>query len=312
MNADRDLPEVPVFSWDQVESFLASPLPLQRKFLESLPFREREPWIHLLEKDSRKGRQNLASLLRRQEVAERLLLQRFRELRDFDRERAKGRILAGVDEVGRGPLAGPVTAAAVVLPRDFPAPGLDDSKKLSSAAREKWAEKIRKEALAWAIADLSAAEIDRVGIRRAVDHVMREAVLQLPLQPELLLVDGKHCPSGLPPAEAHVGGDRRSLSIAAASVLAKVHRDRWMKSVSLEYPDYGFDSHKGYGSASHEDAIRLHGPCPIHRRSFLGRILKEESARSSRKTRGEDGGEFPGDDRSCHPLKEPGRGSPRD
>ncbi|MDP6419671.1 MAG: ribonuclease HII [Candidatus Krumholzibacteria bacterium] len=312
MNIDRDLPEVPVFSWDKPESFLASPLPLQRKYLESLPFEEREPWILLLEKDPRKGRQNLASLLRRQEAGERLLLQRFRELRDFDRDRAKGRILAGVDEVGRGPLAGPVTAAAVILPRDFHAPGLDDSKKLGPAAREKWAEEIRKEALAWAIADLPAGEIDRVGIRKAVDHVMREAVMQLPLQPELLLVDGNHCPSGLPPSEAHVGGDRRSLSIAAASVLAKVHRDRWMKSISLQYPDYGFDSHKGYGSSSHEDAIRLHGPCPIHRRSFLGRILEEKSSRSSRKARGEDGRELSGDDRPCHSLKEPDRGSPRD
>ncbi len=274
----------PVFSWDAPEVFLRLGLEEQRASLDALEPEQRETWLRLLEEDPRKGRRDLAKSMRRRQERIEKLDTRLRALRDFDVEQAEGRLLAGVDEVGRGPLAGPVTAAAVILPPNFHAPGLDDSKRLSAEAREKWAPLIREQALAWAVADLSAETVDELGIRECVFRVMRMALADLDPKAEVVLVDGREIPPGMQNAKAVIDGDARSLSVAAASVIAKVHRDAIMREIDAEYPGYDFAGNKGYGSASHLQALREKGPCPLHRRSFLGRILagSEEVARRSR------------------------------
>ena len=253
----------------------------QRDSLEALDPEGRETWLALLEDDPRKGRRQLARSLRNRQARQRRLEERWRSLADFDAALAAGELLAGVDEVGRGPLAGPVTAAAVILPPDFHAPGLDDSKKLSAESREKWDARIRAEALAFAVADLSAESVDELGIREAVFRVMRRAHDDLDPAPALVVVDGRELPPGMPHARAVIDGDARSLSLAAASVMAKVHRDALMRAADLEHPGYDFAGNKGYGSPSHLSALREKGPCPLHRRSFLGRILagSEKTAR---------------------------------
>ena len=177
--------------------------------------------------------------------------------------------IAGIDEAGRGPLAGPVAAAAVILDPDNLPRGLDDSKALSMEAREKLYELILKKALAVSVALGSAREIDRINIRQATLTAMSRAAHGLSLKPKLVLVDGKDVPDGLPCAgEAIIKGDATSFSIAAASIIAKVTRDRLMNRLALHYPAYGFDRHAGYGTKAHVAAIEAHGPCPYHRFSF--------------------------------------------
>lgn len=177
--------------------------------------------------------------------------------------------VAGVDEAGRGCLAGPVVAAAVVLPPEARLDGLDDSKRLSAAQREALFERIHREALAVGLGQCSAEEIDRLNILQAALEAMRRAVLDLALAPGFLLVDGNHPLPGAPwPQQAIVKGDARSLSIAAASVVAKVARDREMVRLDAAFPHYGWAGHKGYPTATHYAALRAHGPSPHHRRSF--------------------------------------------
>ena len=178
-------------------------------------------------------------------------------------------IVAGVDEAGRGPLAGPVLCAAVILPPDDGLAGLDDSKKLTEARRERLFDAIRETAASYAIMAVEAEEIDRLNIFQATMQGMARALHALPACPELALIDGNRIPPGLPcPARALVGGDALERSIMAASVLAKVSRDRIMLALHAEYPEYGFDRHKGYPTPAHLQALRRHGVCPQHRRSF--------------------------------------------
>ena len=180
------------------------------------------------------------------------------------------RAVAGIDEAGRGPLAGPVVAAAVILPERFELPGLTDSKLLSEKARERLYPLIRAQALAVGIGVARAEEIDRVNILQATLRSMVRAVGRLAVPPDFLLVDG-NVPVPLPlPQQALVKGDSRSLSIAAASVVAKVVRDRIMCGLDRIHPGYGFAGHKGYGSAAHRAALARLGPCPCHRRTFGG------------------------------------------
>ena len=188
-------------------------------------------------------------------------------------------ILAGTDEAGRGPLAGPVLAAAVILNPAEEYPGLGDSKKLSQAAREKAFDLIDRQALAWAWAAIEAEEVDRLNPLGASMLAMRLAVEQLEPRPGLVLVDGNQKPDLDIPLKTLVKGDSRSLSIAAASIMAKVTRDRIMLDWHCRYPHYGFDRHKGYGTAAHLKALREHGPCPAHRLSFRG-VLPEEAPES--------------------------------
>lgn len=177
-------------------------------------------------------------------------------------------LIAGVDEAGRGPLAGPVVAAAVILDERHPIQGLADSKKLTALRRERLFDEIRAKALCCSIAEASVEEIDRLNILQATLLAMRRAVAGLRLKPNKVLVDGNRLPTLEVLAEAVVGGDALVPAISAASILAKVHRDRWCLSLDQQYPQYGFAQHKGYGTAAHLAALRAHGPCVQHRTSF--------------------------------------------
>ncbi|MDY0973552.1 ribonuclease HII [Massilia sp. CFBP9012] len=177
-------------------------------------------------------------------------------------------IVCGVDEAGRGPLAGPVFAAAVILDPLRPIEGLRDSKKLSEARRDQLAPLIREHALAWAIAECSCQEIDSINILQATMLAMRRAVEALHTLPTLALIDGNRCPQMQVRAHAIVEGDDKVNAISAASILAKTARDAALVRLHDLYPQYGFDQHKGYGTALHLERLRLHGPSPAHRRSF--------------------------------------------
>lgn len=177
-------------------------------------------------------------------------------------------LVAGVDEAGRGPLAGPVVAAAVILDDLNPIAGLADSKKLTALRREKLFDEIRAKALCFCIAEASVEEIDRLNILQATMLAMQRAVHGLRLKPGLVQVDGNRIPLLDVQAEAIVKGDAKVQAIAAASILAKVHRDRWCCEFDRTYPQYGFAAHKGYGTAAHLEALNLHGATPEHRRSF--------------------------------------------
>jgi ribonuclease HII len=182
--------------------------------------------------------------------------------------RRPGVLVCGVDEAGRGPLAGPVYAACVILREDDPIEGLADSKALSAARREELAAAIRSRAAAWAIASATVEEIDRINILRASLLAMRRAVEQLLLQPHEVVVDGLHCPELRYPVKAIVDGDSLVAEISAASILAKTARDALMRELHELYPHYGFSRHKGYSTPEHLEALQRHGVCPIHRRSF--------------------------------------------
>jgi len=177
-------------------------------------------------------------------------------------------LMAGVDEAGRGPLAGPVVAAAVILDDLNPIHGLADSKKLTPMRREKLYDEIRAKALCCSIAQASVEEIDSLNILQATMLAMKRAVEGLRLKPNKVLVDGNRLPTLGILAEAIVKGDALVPAISAASILAKVYRDRWCEAFHLEYPQYGFAGHKGYGTAVHLAALREHGACPQHRKSF--------------------------------------------
>lgn len=181
----------------------------------------------------------------------------------------KALLICGVDEAGRGPWAGPVTAAAVILDPACPIDGLTDSKKLSEKARGRLAPQIRARAAAWSIAEASVEEIDRLNIREATFLAMRRAVLGLVMQPHEIRIDGNALPAGLPaPATAIIRGDLTEPAISAASILAKTHRDAQMAALCAAHPGYGFAAHKGYGTAAHAEALGRLGPSPVHRQSF--------------------------------------------
>ena len=177
--------------------------------------------------------------------------------------------ICGVDEAGRGPLAGPVCAAAVILPNGLEIPGLNDSKKLTDKRRRELLPIIQEQAIAYGVAFASHEVIDEINILQATFLAMERALSQLKIQPELALIDGNRQKDFGIKVETVVKGDSRSANIAAASVLAKVTRDTYMEEMAKEYPGYGFEVHKGYGTKAHYEALRELGPCPIHRMSFL-------------------------------------------
>ena len=182
--------------------------------------------------------------------------------------------ICGVDEAGRGPLAGPVYAAAVILPRGLVIEGLNDSKKLTEKRREALYDVIVEQAVAYGIGSADEKEIDEINILQATFLAMRRAIARLSVRPDLALIDGNRDSDFGVPAETVVGGDGRSANIAAASILAKVTRDRVMLEYAEQYPQYGFDVHKGYGTKRHYEALREYGPCPIHRQSFLRKFYE--------------------------------------
>ncbi len=185
-------------------------------------------------------------------------------------------VICGVDEAGRGPLAGPVCAAAVILPPHLEIPGLTDSKKLTDKKRRELFPLIREHALAFGIGLASAQEIDEINILQATFLAMERALKQLSVRPDLALIDGNREKDFGIPVKTVVKGDGLSMNIAAASVLAKVTRDDLMLELAQTYPAYGFDIHKGYGTKAHYEALREHGPCPIHRNSFLKKFYGQK------------------------------------
>ncbi len=184
------------------------------------------------------------------------------------------RHVCGVDEAGRGPLAGPVVAAAVIFPQHFWLASINDSKKISEALREKLYDDIYKSAVAVGVGIVSPEEIDRVNILQATLSAMRMSVEALSVRPDVVLVDGRDVPQASVPCKAIVKGDSLSLTIAAASIIAKVTRDRIMKQYDLQYPQYGFARHKGYGTRDHRERILRFGASPIHRQSFLRKMAQ--------------------------------------
>lgn len=248
------------------------------KELESL-FASGEVTEELLAACCADGRKAVGTLLRRYErqLRER---ERIAALYRYEEQaRAEGyEIVAGVDEAGRGPLAGPVSVAAVILPRGLYLPKLNDSKKISAKVREELYELLQEKAVAVGTALVDAKTIDRVNIYQATINGMYEAIFSLQPEPQKVLIDAVPL-EGLPmPSLSLVKGDAKSASIAAASIIAKVTRDRLMDAYDKEYPQYGFARHKGYGTAEHIEALRKYGPCPIHRLSF--EPVKSMAARS--------------------------------
>jgi ribonuclease HII len=223
-----------------------------------------------LREDPRSGAQAILGAVERRRAKNRSEGQRLRQITSYERalwETGVERI-AGVDEAGMGPLAGPVAAAAVILPCDCRIVEVDDSKKLDAKTRERLAETIRQTAVAWSVVLVQPEEIDRINIYRAGLAAMKRAVLGLVPAPSHLLVDAR-CLDGLPmTCQPIVKGDQKSLSIAAASILAKTARDAIMDELDRQYPGYGFKSHKGYAVPEHSEALKRLGPCPAHRRSF--------------------------------------------
>ena len=207
--------------------------------------------------------------------------ERIAGMRAFENERIREMlgteafVVAGIDEAGRGPLAGPVAAGAVILPADHDILYLNDSKKLSAKKRDMLYDQIRKEAVAWAVGLVEPARIDEINILQATYEAMRLAISQLKVSPTVLINDAVTIPGVDIPQIPVIKGDAKCISIAAASILAKVTRDRIMEEMDALYPEYGFAGHKGYGTKAHMEAIREHGPCPIHRRSFITRIVRE-------------------------------------
>jgi ribonuclease HII len=229
----------------------------------------KEDFLDYLKNDERKGVQRMLLKWEKQEQLKKQLHDQFISMTSFERKyRAEGfQFIAGIDEAGRGPLAGPVVAGAVILPEDFYLPGLNDSKKLNELKRDEYFEAINSQALAVGVGIVSAADIDEINILQASKKAMLAAISQLKTSPDFLLIDAVKLDTPYP-FEALIKGDSRSISIAAASIVAKVTRDRLMKEISLEFPQYGFQANMGYGTAEHLKAIQEHGVTPHHRKTF--------------------------------------------
>ncbi|MDO5336793.1 MAG: ribonuclease HII [Eubacteriales bacterium] len=230
----------------------------------------------LYEKYAQDGRAGVQKLLERERRREELLekeLCRMEKMKEYERKYEHLGYVCGIDEVGRGPLAGPVVACAVILPKDCTLLLLDDSKKLTARKREELHDRILSEAVSVGLGSVSPARIDEINILQATYEAMREAVGRLSVIPQILLNDAVTIPGISIPQVPIIKGDAKSASIAAASIVAKVTRDRMMEEYDKILPEYGFASNKGYGSEAHIRAIREHGPSPIHRQSFLKNIL---------------------------------------
>ena len=254
--------------------------------LSKLTIREIEHLIHQLpnnelpqisshlDNDPRKGVQVLAQKKRKQVQKRIASIEKIRQKKQIENElhAQDFQLIAGIDEVGRGPLAGPVVAAAVIMPRKSCILGIDDSKKLSEKSREKFDLEIRKEAIAIGIGQVEPKVIDQINILEATKLAMNRAVEQLQPIPDLLLIDAVQLPSTIP-VKAIIHGDGRCYSIGAASIVAKVYRDKLMKAYAKQFPQYGFENNKGYGSAEHIDAIHQFGATSIHRKTFIKKFI---------------------------------------
>ena len=225
------------------------------------------------EQDSRIGVQNLAARYRKKQAALVQERERLKQMHFYEEKYSQYRCICGIDEAGRGPLAGPVVAGAVILPADCEILYLNDSKKLSAARREELYDEIMEKAVATGIGMASPARIDEINILQATYEAMRQAIAKLDPAPQILLNDAVTIPQVAIPQVPIIKGDAKSVSIAAASILAKVTRDHMMEEYDKEYPEYGFAKHKGYGTAAHIAALKEFGPTPIHRRTFITKFV---------------------------------------
>lgn len=230
----------------------------------------------LYRKDERKGIQNLLVQAEKRILSLEKEKQRIEGMCAYEKEYEHLGYICGIDEVGRGPFAGPVVAGAVVLPRDCRILYINDSKQLSEKKREELYEEIMDKAVAAEVGYASTARIDEINILQATYEAMREAVAKLPIKPQILLNDAVTIPGISIPQVPIIKGDAKSISIAAASIVAKVTRDRLMREYDKIMPQYGFASNKGYGSGAHIEALKKYGPTPIHRRSFIHNVLGEK------------------------------------
>lgn len=231
---------------------------------------------HLIEyykNDTRKGVISIINSVYARQEKEKLELTRLKKLHMYEEKYSEYNLICGIDEVGRGPLAGPVMAGAVILPKDCNILRVNDSKKLSASVREELSEEIKEKAVAYAVGISSPARIDEINILNATYEAMRQAISRLSPSPDLLLNDAVTIPMVDIRQIPIIKGDAKSISIASASILAKVERDKLMMEYDSIYPEYHFAGNKGYGSAEHIEAIRKYGPCPIHRQSFIKNFI---------------------------------------
>lgn len=231
-------------------------------------------FIQRFSEDERSGVKKLVESAQKRLLALEKEKQRIYELQRYEREYSQYEYICGIDEVGRGPVAGPVVAGAVILPKDCDILYINDSKKLSEKKREELYEEITSKAIAWGIGMISPERIDEINILQATYEAMREAIANLKVKPDLLLNDAVTIPGVDMKQVPIIKGDAKSISIGAASIIAKVTRDRLMVEYDKIFPEYDFAGNKGYESASHAKALREVGPCPIHRRSFIKKYLQ--------------------------------------
>lgn len=247
-----------------------------KNILQAAGDTELPAFISIYEKDIRPGVKTLVQKAQKRWEAYEKELSRTNAMKKYEREYASFSYLCGIDEVGRGPLAGPVVAGAVILPKDCDILYLNDSKQLSEKKREELYDVIMEKALAIGLGLVSPERIDEINILQATYEAMRQAIDNLKYKPDLLLNDAVTIP-GVPIKQVPIiKGDAQSISIAAASIIAKVTRDRLMVEYDQVYPEYGFASNKGYGAKAHIEAIKKYGPTPIHRRSFIGNFWSEQ------------------------------------
>ena len=243
---------------------------LQAADLKGLP-----AFINTYKEDERAGVASLVEKAKKQLNAYEKELARTEKMKSFEKEYASYSYICGIDEVGRGPLAGPVVAGAVILPKDCDILYLNDSKQLSEKKREELYDVIMEKAVSTGLGFVSPERIDQINILQATYEAMREAIKHLPVKPDILLNDAVTIPLVDIPQVPIIKGDAKSISIGAASIIAKVTRDRMMVDYEKQYPGYGFADNKGYGSAAHIAALKAYGATPIHRRSFIGKFVAE-------------------------------------
>ena len=246
-----------------------------KSILQAASDTELPAFINAYEKDVRPGVNALVEKALKRQAAYEKELSRTEKMKEYEKKYASFSYICGIDEVGRGPLAGPVVAGAVILPKDCDILYLNDSKKLSEKKREELYALIMEKALATGLGVVSPERIDEINILQATYEAMRQAIGKLKCQPQLLLNDAVTIPGVSIKQVPIIKGDAKSISIAAASIIAKVTRDRMMVEYDRTYPQYGFASNKGYGAKAHIEAIKKFGPTPIHRRSFIGNFVSE-------------------------------------
>lgn len=241
--------------------------------LESASEQELQKLLDTYQTDERKGVQNLIQKIDREQEkldAEKIRLE---GMKQFERKYSTYSSICGIDEAGRGPLAGPVVAGAVILPKDCTILYLNDSKQVSASRRNLLFEEIKEKAVSYGVGIVSPERIDEINILQATYEAMHQAIDNMDVSPDILLVDAVTIPNIPIKQVGIVKGDAKSVSIAAASILAKVTRDRLMEEYDTIFPEYGFAGHKGYGSAAHIEAIKKYGPCPIHRKTFIKKFI---------------------------------------